>query len=83
VIPAISDLPALIATGRIAIEIVLLQLSSPDAARRYNAGLGIEHLDAANREMLREGATTGTSPTLSGQGDSAARKLVATPRGER
>ena len=48
VIPAnISDLPCLIATGRLAIDIVLLQLSGPDAARRYNTGLGIEHLDAA------------------------------------
>src|SRR5262252_2522387 len=48
VIPAnISDLPGLIATGRLAIDIVLLQLSGPDAARRYNTGLGIEHLDAA------------------------------------
>jgi acetyl-CoA hydrolase len=40
-------LPGLIATGRLAIDIVLLQLSGPDAARRHNAGLGIEHLDAA------------------------------------
>jgi acyl-CoA hydrolase len=48
VIPAnISDLPGLIATGRLAIDIVLLQLSGPNAARRYNTGLGIEHLDAA------------------------------------
>ena len=48
VIPAnISDLPGLIATGRLAIDIVLLQLSGPNAARCYNAGLGIEHLDAA------------------------------------
>jgi acetyl-CoA hydrolase len=48
VIPAsISDLPGLIATGRLAIDIVLLQLSGPDAARCYNTGLGIEHLDAA------------------------------------
>src|SRR6516164_9277200 len=46
VIPAnISDLPGLIATGRLAIDIVLLQLSGPDAAHRYNTGLGIEHLD--------------------------------------
>ena len=48
VIPAnISDLPALIATGRLAIDIVLLQLSGPDVASRYNTGLGIEHLEAA------------------------------------
>jgi hypothetical protein len=48
VIPAnISDLPGLIATGRLATDIVLLQLSGPDAARCYNTGLGIEHLDAA------------------------------------
>jgi len=48
VIPAnISDLPGLIATGRLAIDLVLLQLTGPDAAHRYNAGIGIEHLDAA------------------------------------
>jgi acyl-CoA hydrolase len=48
VVPAnISDLPSLIATGRLAIDIVLLQLSGPDAARRCNTGLGIEHLDGA------------------------------------
>jgi acyl-CoA hydrolase len=48
VIPAnISDLPGLIATGRLAIDIVLLQLSGPDTAGRYNTGLGIEHLDSA------------------------------------
>ena len=48
VIPAnISDLPGLIATGQLVIDIVLLQLSGPDAAHRYNTGLGIEHLDAA------------------------------------
>src|SRR6516162_1015453 len=48
VIPAnVSDLPGMIATGRLAVDIVLLQLSGPDAAGRYNAGLGIEHLDAA------------------------------------
>jgi acetyl-CoA hydrolase len=48
VIPAnISDLPGLIATGRLAIDIVLLQLSGPDAAHHYNTGIGIEHLDAA------------------------------------
>ena len=48
VIPAnISDLPGLIATGRLAIDIVLLQVSGPDETGRYNAGLGIEHLHAA------------------------------------
>ena len=48
VIPAnISNLPGLIATGRLAIDVVPLQLSGPDAAGRYNTGLGIEHLDAA------------------------------------
>jgi len=48
VLPAnISDLPGLIATGQLVIDIVLLQLSGPDAAQRYNTGLGIEHLDAA------------------------------------
>jgi len=48
VIPAnISDLPGLIATGRLAIDVVLLQVSGPDKNGRYNAGLGIEHLHAA------------------------------------
>jgi Acetyl-CoA hydrolase/transferase N-terminal domain len=47
-IPAnISDLPGLIATGRLAIDVVLLQVSGPDKNGRYNAGLGIEHLHAA------------------------------------
>jgi len=44
VIPAnISGLAGLIATGRLAIDIVLLQLSGPDAAHRCITGLGIEH----------------------------------------
>ncbi|MGE5269661.1 MAG: acetyl-CoA hydrolase/transferase family protein [Thiohalocapsa sp.] len=48
VVPAnISDLPGLIASGRLAIDVVLLQVSGPDGNGRYNAGLGIEHLDAA------------------------------------
>ena len=48
VLPAnISDLPGLIASGRLAIDIVLLQVTGPDANGRYSAGLGIEHLDAA------------------------------------
>jgi acyl-CoA hydrolase len=48
VIPAnISDVPGLLASGGLVINIVLLQLSGPDESGRYNAGLGIEHLDAA------------------------------------
>jgi acyl-CoA hydrolase len=48
VIPAnISDICGLIAGGRLPIDIVLLQVSGPDEAQRYNAGLGIEHLHAA------------------------------------
>jgi acyl-CoA hydrolase len=48
VIPAnISDICGLIASGRLPIDIVLLQVSGPDEAQRYNAGLGIEHLHAA------------------------------------
>src|SRR5580693_1904778 len=48
VVPAnISDVPGLVASGRLPIDIVLLQVSGPDNAGRYNAGLGIEHLQAA------------------------------------
>src|SRR5438094_9949377 len=48
VVPAnISDVSSLIATGRIPIDIVLLQVSGPDETGRYNAGLGIEHLHVA------------------------------------
>src|SRR6201987_5335218 len=48
VVPAnISDVPGLVASGRLPIDIVLLQGSGPDDAGRYNAGLGIEHLYAA------------------------------------
>jgi acyl-CoA hydrolase len=48
VVPAnISDVSGLVATGRLPIDIVLLQISGPDATGRYNAGLGIEHLHAA------------------------------------
>jgi acetyl-CoA hydrolase len=48
VIPAnISAVSGLVASGRLPIDIVLLQVSGPDAAGRYNAGLGIEHLPAA------------------------------------
>lgn len=43
----ISDVPGLVASGRLPIDIVLLQISGPDDAGRYNAGLGIEHLHAA------------------------------------
>jgi acyl-CoA hydrolase len=49
VIPAnISALSDLIAGGRPRIDIVLLQVSGPDAAGNYNAGIGIECL----REMM-------------------------------
>lgn len=49
VIPAnISNLCDLIAAGRPRIDVVLLQVSGPDAAGNYNAGLGIECL----REMI-------------------------------
>jgi acyl-CoA hydrolase len=48
VVPAnISDVSSLVATGRLPIDIVLLQVSGPDETGRYNAGLGIEHLHAA------------------------------------
>jgi acetyl-CoA hydrolase len=48
VVPAnISDVPRLVASGRLPINIVLLQVSGPDGAGRYTAGLGIEHLHAA------------------------------------
>jgi acyl-CoA hydrolase len=47
-IPAnISDICGLVASGRLPIDVVLLQASGPDDAGRYNAGLGIEHLHAA------------------------------------
>src|SRR5438477_4675435 len=49
VIPAnISDLFGLITGGQLAIDIVLLQVTGPDSAGQYNAGLGIECL----REMM-------------------------------
>ena len=52
VIPTnISGLCDLIAAGRPRIDVVLLQVTGPDAAGHYNAGLGIECL----REMM-EGA---------------------------
>lgn len=48
VMPAnISDVTQLVASGRLPIDVVLLQVSGPDASGRYNAGLGIEHLPAA------------------------------------
>jgi acetyl-CoA hydrolase len=48
VVPAnISNVSSLVATGRLPIDIVLLQISGPDETGRYNAGLGIEHLHAA------------------------------------
>src|SRR5947207_6388267 len=48
VVPAnISDVSGLVADGRLPIDVVLLQVSGPDEAGRYNAGLGIEHLHAA------------------------------------
>ncbi len=43
----ISDISALVASGRLPLDIVLLQVSGPDETGRYNAGLGIEHLTAA------------------------------------
>jgi acetyl-CoA hydrolase len=48
-IPAnISDVSALIAGGRLRIDVALLQVSGPDQAGNYNAGVGIEFL----REMM-------------------------------
>jgi acetyl-CoA hydrolase len=48
VVPAnISDVCGLVASGRLPIDVVLLQVSGPDETGRYNAGLGIEHLHAA------------------------------------
>jgi hypothetical protein len=48
VIPAnISDISGLVSSCRLPIDLVLLQVSGPDATGRYNAGLGIEHLHAA------------------------------------
>ena len=47
----VSGLCDLIAAGRPRVDVVLLQVNGPDAAGRYNAGLGIECL----REMM-EGA---------------------------
>lgn len=48
VIPAnVSALCGMIATGRPRIDIVLLQMTGPDAAGNYNAGLGIECLREA------------------------------------
>lgn len=47
-IPAnLSDLCALVESGRPRIDIVLLQVSGPDAEGRYNAGIGIEMLGEA------------------------------------
>jgi hypothetical protein len=43
----VADVPGLVASGRLPIDVVLLQVSGPDDAGRYNAGLGIEHLHAA------------------------------------
>src|SRR3954452_498973 len=52
VIPAnISNLCDMIAAGRPRIDVVLLQVTGPDAEGRYNAGLGIECL----REMIGGG----------------------------
>ena len=48
VVPAnISDVSSLVATRRLPIDMVLLQVSGPDERGQYNAGLGIEHLHAA------------------------------------
>src|SRR5262249_50639019 len=50
VIPAnISNLCDLIAAGRPRIDVVLLQVTGPDTAGNYNAGVGIECL----REMMQ------------------------------
>jgi acetyl-CoA hydrolase len=47
-IPAnLSDLCALVESGRPRIDVVLLQVSGPDARGRYNAGIGIEALGEA------------------------------------
>jgi acetyl-CoA hydrolase len=47
-IPAnLSDLCALVESGRPGIDIVLLQVAGPDAEGRYNAGIGIEMLGEA------------------------------------
>src|ERR1700730_11007495 len=54
VVPAnISDVPGLVASGWLPIDIVLLQVRGPDDAGRYNARLGIEHLRAAIGRRLR------------------------------
>jgi acetyl-CoA hydrolase len=48
VVPAnISDVSSLVATGRLPIDIVLLQVSGPDERGQHYAGLGIEHPHAA------------------------------------
>ena len=48
VMPAnISDICGLVSSGRLPIDVVLVQVSGPDETGRYNAGLGIEHLHAA------------------------------------
>jgi acyl-CoA hydrolase len=48
VMPAnISDISGLVSTGRLPIDVVLVQVSGPDETGRYNAGLGIEHLHEA------------------------------------
>jgi acetyl-CoA hydrolase len=47
-IPAnLSDLCALVASGRPRIDVVLLQVAGPDSEGRYNAGIGIEALGEA------------------------------------
>jgi acyl-CoA hydrolase len=61
----ISDVSSLVATGRLPIDIVLLQISGPDETGRYNAGLGIEHLHAAiGRARLVIRATSYTHDAL-------------------
>src|SRR5437763_16523489 len=54
IIPAnISNLCDLVASGRVRIDIVLMQVTGPDGAGRYSAGIGIEHLqDAMARARL-------------------------------
>ncbi|HEX3537567.1 MAG TPA: acetyl-CoA hydrolase/transferase C-terminal domain-containing protein [Stellaceae bacterium] len=47
-IPAnISNLCDLVASGRVPINIVLIQVIGPDSVGRYSAGIGIEHLQDA------------------------------------
>ena len=42
-----STLPALIRSGRVRVDVLMLQVSSPDAAGRHSLGLACEYLSAA------------------------------------